>query len=85
MEIRIAWRNIWRNKKRTLITISSVSFAIVMAVFTRSFQEGTYTKMIENAVGQFTGYVQVHQKDYWNDKTLDNGIVVNDSLLNTIK
>jgi len=85
MEIRIAWRNIWRNKKRTLITISSVSFAIVMAVFTRSFQEGSYTKMIENAVGQFTGYVQVHQKDYWNDKTLDNGIVVNDSLLNTIK
>jgi ABC-type lipoprotein release transport system permease subunit len=84
MEIRIAWRNIWRNKKRTLITISSVSFAIVMAVFTRSFQEGTYTKMIENAVGQFTGYVQVHQKDYWNDKTLDNGIVVNDSLLKTI-
>ncbi len=56
-----------------------------MAVFTRSFQEGTYTKMIENAVGQFTGYVQVHQKDYWNDKTLDNGIAINDSLLNVIK
>ncbi len=56
-----------------------------MAVFTRSFQEGTYSKMIENAVGQFTGYVQVHQKDYWNDKNLDNGIVINDSLTNIIK
>ena len=55
-----------------------------MAVFTRSFQEGSYAKMIENAVGQFSGYVQVHQKDYWNDKTLDNGIVLNDSLINTI-
>ncbi len=85
MNIRLAWRNIWRNKKRTLITITSVTFAVVMAVFTRSFQEGSYSKMIENAVGQFTGYVQVHQKNYWNDKTLDNGIVINDSLINVIK
>ena len=80
MDIKIAWRNIWRNRKRTYITISSVLLAVVLAVFTRSFQEGTYAKMIENAVGQFTGYVQVHQKDYWDDKTLDNGIVINDSL-----
>jgi ABC-type lipoprotein release transport system permease subunit len=84
MIITLAWRNIWRNKKRTLITITSVTLAVVLAVFTRSFQEGTYAKIIENAVGQFTGYVQVHQKDYWGDKTLDNGIVLNDSLINTI-
>ncbi len=58
--------------------------AINLAVFTRSFQEGTYAKMIENAIGEFTGYVQVHQKDYWADKTLDNGIELNDSLLNKI-
>ena len=84
MNIKIAWRNIWRNRKRTYITISSVLLAVVLAVFTRSFQEGTYAKMIENAVGQFTGYVQVHQKDYWDDKTLDNGITVNDSLIQNI-
>ena len=85
MNIIIAWRNIWRNKKRTLITVSSVMLAVIIAVFMRSFQEGTYAKMIDNAVGQFTGYIQVHQKDYWNDKTLDNGIELNDSLLQSIK
>lgn len=84
MNIRIAWRNIWRNKKRTLITISSVTFAVLLAVFTRSFQEGSYDVMIENAIGQYTGYVQVHQKDFWDDKSLDNGILINDSLLQTI-
>ena len=84
MNIQIAWRNIWRNRKRTYITISSVLLAVVLAVFTRSFQEGTYAKMIENAVGQFTGYVQVHQKDYWDNKTLDNGMIANDSLMNSI-
>jgi ABC-type lipoprotein release transport system permease subunit len=84
MNLIIAWRNIGRNKKRSLITVSSVILAVVLAVFTRSFQEGTYTKMIENAVGKFTGYVQVHQKDYWNDKMLDNGMEINDNLSKTI-
>ncbi len=84
MNIQIAWRNIWRNKKRTIITLSSVSLAVVLAVFMRSFQEGTYAKMIENAVGHFSGYVQVHQKDYWDDKTIDNGIVISDSLTKEI-
>jgi ABC-type lipoprotein release transport system permease subunit len=84
MNIRIAWRNIWRNKKRTLITVSSVTLAVVLSVFTRSFQEGTYAKMIENAIGNYTGYVQVHQKDYWDDKTIDNGIVITDTLIKEI-
>ena len=84
MNLQIAWRNIWRNKKRTLITLSSVTLAVVLAVFMRSFQEGTYAKMIENAVGHFTGYVQVHQKDYWDDKTIDNGIDINKTLMDNI-
>ena len=84
MILRLAWRNIWRNKKRTLITISSVTFAVVLAIYMRSLQEGSYAKMIENAVGQFSGYVQVHNKNYWDDKTLDNGMELSDSLINTI-
>ena len=58
--------------------------SVSLAVFMRSWQEGSYAKMIENAVGNYTGYVQVHQRDYWEDKTLDNGIEVNDSLLAAI-
>ena len=85
MNIQIAWRNIWRNKKRTAITISSVTLAIVLAIFMRSFQEGAYNTMVETAVGKFSGYVQVHQVDYWDDKTIDNGIVVNDKLIQEIE
>ena len=81
MNLIIARRNIWRNKKRSIITISSVVLAVVLATFMRSFQEGTYAKMIENAVGNFTGYVQVHQKNYWEDKSLDNGLELSDSLI----
>ncbi len=85
MNLRIAWRNLWRNRKRTLITVSLVALSVSLAVFMRSFQEGSYAKMIENAIGNFTGYVQVHQKDYWGDKSIDNGIDITDSLINTIQ
>ena len=85
MNIQIAWRNIWRNKKRTAITISSVTLAVVLAIFMRSFQEGTYDIMVETAIGKFSGYVQVHQVDYWDDKTIDNGIVVNGQLIKQIE
>jgi len=84
MNILIAWRNIWRNKKRTFITISSVTLAIVLAIFMRSFQEGSYDLMTETAIGKFTGYVQVHQKDYWKDKTIDNGMLVDPEVLKQI-
>lgn len=84
MNIIIAWRNIWRNKKRTFITISSVTLAIILAVFMGSFQEGSYDLMIETSVGEFTGYVQVHHKDYWGDKTIDNGMVIDQEVLKQI-
>ncbi|MEO1651906.1 MAG: ABC transporter permease, partial [Bacteroidota bacterium] len=69
---KIAWRNIWRNKRRTLITISSITVAVALAIFMRSQQEGSYENMIENTAGSFIGYLQIHQKGYWEEQNLDN-------------
>ena len=68
----LAWRNLWRNRRRTFITTGSIVLAVVLAVFMRSMQEGVYQKMIENVVGFYTGYAQVHQAGYWEEKTIDN-------------
>jgi ABC-type lipoprotein release transport system permease subunit len=38
-------------------------------------QLGSYERMIENSARFYTGYIQVHQKGYWDDKTLDNSFV----------
>jgi ABC-type lipoprotein release transport system permease subunit len=68
-----------------MITVTLITLSVALAVFMRSLQEGSYARMIENAIGSYTGYVQVHQKDYWNDKSLDNGIEITDTLINRIK
>ncbi len=70
--VKIAWRNIWRNKRRTLITIASIMFALFFAIIMRGFQLGSYDKMKENAIESYSGYIQIHKKGYWDDKNIDN-------------
>jgi len=70
--VKIAWRNIWRNKRRTLITVASIMFALFFAIIMRGFQIGSYDKMKENAVESYSGYIQIHKKGYWDDKNINN-------------
>ncbi len=75
--IKLAWRNIWRNRRRTLITMASVVFAVVLAVLLNSVKEGVLFKMQENAVSFYTGAIQIHKKGYWEEKMLDNAFSPN--------
>ena len=68
----LAWRNIWRNKKRTLITAGSVFFALTLSIFMVGMQQGSYDSMIKTSVEDFYGYIQIHQKGYTEDRTLIN-------------
>lgn len=83
--INLAWRNIWRNKRRTIITMLSIVVAVFLAATMRSMQEGQYADMIENTVGTFTGYIQIHADGYWDDQTLDNTFVSADSIYTKIE
>lgn len=81
MEIlKIAWRNIWRNRKRTLITAGSVFFALMLSLIMVGLQNGTYDHMIKTSVDDFYGYIQVHQKGYHDDPTLLNSMEFNDKI-----
>jgi len=70
--IKIAWRNLWRNKRRTLITSASVFFALFLALLMRGFQLGSYDLMVYNIVHAYSGYFQVHARGYWDDKIINN-------------
>jgi ABC-type lipoprotein release transport system permease subunit len=84
MILLMAWRNIWRNKRRSIITISSIFCAVFFAVFARSFQIGVYNKMIENMVGMYTGYLQIHQDGFWEEQSINNSFVLDAELLDLI-
>jgi putative ABC transport system permease protein len=72
MILKLAWRNLWRNKRRSFITIASILFAVLFVVFMRAFQLGSYEAMTRGVVNMYTGYAQIHLNGYWDDQTLDN-------------
>ena len=82
--LKLAWRNIWRNKRRTIITTLSIVVAVFLSAITRSTQEGQYDNMLENTVGTFTGYIQIHHEGYQKNPTLENSFEVTETLLNII-
>ena len=76
----LAWRNIWRNKRRTAITAASILFAVLFATFMESIQKGAWDHMINSVVNYYYGYVQVHEKGYWDEQTIDKAFPLADSL-----
>ena len=79
--LKLAWRNIWRSKRRSLITAASILFAVFFACAMRSIQLGAYGNMIDNVVGFYLGYIQIHQDGYWEERSLDKSFVFTDNLI----
>ncbi len=84
MIVKLAWRNIWRNKRRSIITIVSILIAVFLSVSMRSMQLGMYDHMIKSIVASYSGYIQIHANGYMDQQTIDNSIEVNDDLLDSI-
>jgi ABC-type lipoprotein release transport system permease subunit len=66
----MAWRNIWRNPRRTILTICAIAFASLLLVFMLSFQFGSYETMINTSVKIQTGHLQVQAKEYQEKKNI---------------
>ena len=82
--IKMAWRNLWRNKKRTILTLLSIFMALFLSLFTRSMQVGSYNSMIQNAVKFSTGYIQIHKKGYWENKSISETFLYKNDIYSII-
>ncbi len=70
--IKLAWKNMWRNRNRTIITMASIFFAVILSVIASSLKEGVFDNLVKNVVSFYSGYVQVHKQGYWDEQILDN-------------
>lgn len=63
-DLLMAWRNIWRNTRRSWLTMGAISFACALLVFVLSFQIGSYQTMIRSTLDLATGHLQVQAEGY---------------------
>lgn len=65
--VRLAWRNLWRQPRRTWLTVGAMVFSNALLVFLISIQLSTYDLMIDNTLKAFSGHIQVQSPGYLDD------------------
>lgn len=68
---KLAWCNVLRNRRRSAITVLSIATGLAALTFIWAFIDGMNQQMIQNSTRFLTGDMQVHQRGYHTDPTLD--------------
>lgn len=78
---RLAWRNLWRNHRRTLIMLMAIVLGTWAMIFMTALMRGMVTEMVRDGISALPGHVQVHHPDFSDDPSIANLLPVSDSEL----
>ena len=81
----MAWRNIWRHKRRTLLTIGGIGFSAFLFVFVMPIQFGGYDMMTDTSLRAFSGYAQIQRPGYQAQPQIHNTIDGAEALASQIR
>jgi ABC-type lipoprotein release transport system permease subunit len=82
----LAWRNLWRNHRRTLIMLSAITVGVWAMIFMTALMRGMVDDMLLNGIRNLPGEVQIHHPQYRDDPSINNSIAVPDGkLLNALQ
>ena len=74
MYLQLAWRNIWRNPRRTAVILTAVIIGVWSMVFLGALMRGIAVGMVKNGIATLTGHIQIHHKGYRDDPAIENSI-----------
>ncbi|MEC7984228.1 MAG: ABC transporter permease, partial [Myxococcota bacterium] len=83
--VSVAWRNLWRNKRRSIITALAMAVAISLCMFLITLNSGFYKKFEEILIDQKLGHLQVQNPSYSKTKALQDAIPTVGSVLQKIQ
>jgi len=83
--LKISWRNIWRNKLRTIVILTAIALGVWSVIFITSFSGGMVSSYINNAVQNETSHLQIHQEKYLKDKEIKYYLDNTNEIVNIIK
>jgi ABC-type lipoprotein release transport system permease subunit len=77
--LRLAWRNLGRNKRRTALTTAAGVFAMLLSMLNLSVGAGSHERWIEHAVRLYPGHYEVSLAGYREHRTLDYAMPLDDA------
>ena len=72
--LQLAWRNLWRNRRRTFITMAAIAFGYAMLLFVACLMAGLRWQMIQNGTCLVMSQIQVHAPGYYPNRSLQKTI-----------
>ena len=81
---KLAWRNLWRHRARTLITGSAVAFLYALTLLGLGINDDGHRRMLEEASAAAGGDVLIHADGYWETRASDRVIREGDSSLRSV-
>ena len=76
---KLAWRNLWRNHRRTIVMVSAITIGVWAMIFMTALMRGMVNDMIRDGIRALPGHVQVHHVEFRNDPSILNLIPVSDA------
>ena len=70
----LAWRNLWRNHRRTLIMLAAITVGVWAMIFMTALMRGMVDDMLLNGIRSLPGEVQIHHPQYRDDPSINNSI-----------
>ena len=74
MYVKLAWRNIWRNPRRTAVILAAVIIGVWSMIFLGALMRGIAVGMVKNGIATLTGHIQIHHKGYRDDPAVENSM-----------
>ncbi|MDD8017306.1 MAG: ABC transporter permease [Bacteroidota bacterium] len=80
----LAWRNIWRNTRRSLIILTSIVVGLAAMIFMEGLARGLMRQTLENQLGAHVAHIQIHKRGFNDNKVVQNFMVNSDSILSVL-
>lgn len=74
MLITIAWRNLWRNHRRSLIMLTAIAIGLWGMIWMTALMRGMVDQMIDSAINTLSGHVQIHAEGFLDDPSIERTI-----------
>ena len=80
----LAWRNLWRHPRRTIIMLATITLGVWMMLLTAAIMRGMVEQQITDTIANLTGHVQIHNPKYRDDPAIENSMTVKKSAIDSL-
>lgn len=83
--LELAWRSIWRNKRRTILTVLAIVFATFLTIMRNGIAKGTFNANLRFIIKSYSGALQIQKPEYSRNPSLNQCFRYDENIKSILK